>query len=190
MPPKVIYDKKSILNTALKILRKKGEEALTTRNIAKEQGCSTHPIYSEFNSIKELKNDLYGVVNDYFIKFITDNGKKISFLEVGVNYVVFAKTEKNLFSYLFLNKSFELNPDSINHVDENVINSIKNDEYVQKFSIVNYNEIFFNLWVFTHGLATMTYNSNKPFDVDEIRKILYKTGELIYRGIAMEEQTT
>lgn len=187
MPPKVIYEKETLLKTALSLLRDKGQESLTARNIAKRQGCSTHPIYSEFNSIKELKAELYKVSYEYFTNFITTGNGKIDFLDIGVNYVLFSKKEKNLFSFLFLNKNFEINLEDVGKIDRKIIKSIREDEYVQKNSIENHDEIFFNLWVFAHGLATLTYNSKEPFNEKVIRRILEKTGDLIYKGMTVKQ---
>jgi hypothetical protein len=103
---------------------------------------------------------------------------------MGVNYVFFSKSEKNIFSFLFMNKNFDMTLNPIANVDDEVIKRIKKDVYVQKYSIENYNEIFFNLWVFAHGLASLIYNSEEPYDKKKIRAILSNTSEIIFKGIS------
>ncbi|MFP4460633.1 MAG: TetR/AcrR family transcriptional regulator [Thermotogota bacterium] len=190
MAPKIKYQKKNILNSALKLLKQKGINALTARNIAQEMGCSTHPIYSEFHSLKELKRALYDYAYDYFIETITTENSPKSFLDVGVNYVKFSKKKKNVFSFIFMNKDFKMDLSNLENVDENMIKFIKEDEYVQEHAVKSYHLIFYNLWIFTHGLATLIWESGADFNEENIRKTLRRTGEIIIHGLAEKENQT
>ncbi|MEA1883842.1 MAG: hypothetical protein U9N62_04895 [Thermotogota bacterium] len=183
MSPKQKYDRAIILKSALKILRLKGNQALTARNIAHEMGCSTHPIYSEFESLKGLKKALFKHAYDFFIETVTSEDSPKCFLDVGVNYVRFSKNEKNLFSFVFMNKDFKMDMNSFDFVDEKMIKIIKNDEYVQKYAVKSYNTIFYNLWIFTHGLATLMWESELDYSEERVKEILKNTGEIIIRGL-------
>lgn len=184
MAPKQKFEKELILKSALKILRTKGNQALTARKIAREMGCSTHPIYSEFKSLKGLKKVLFQYAYDFFIKTITTENAPKNFLDIGVNYVKFSRCEKNLFSFIFMNKDFKMDMADFEKVDEKIIKIIKNDEYVQKYAVKAYNTIFYNLWIFTHGLATLVWESEKKYNDEKIREILQNTGEIIIQGLA------
>jgi|SRR6056297_2521903 len=188
MAPKIKYHRKNILNAALIILRRRGNTALTARNIAHEMGCSTHPLYSEFHSLKGLRKALYEYAYDYFIESITTKNSPTKFLDVGINYVNFSRNEKNIFSFLFMNKDFKMDWGNLGKIDENIINVIKKDEYVQEHAVKAYHLIFFNLWIFTHGLATLMWESEQDFGEEKIRKILKKTGDIIIQGLVKTEQ--
>ena len=45
MPPNTLFQKEEILTAALKLVREKGEKALTARALAAELGCSVKPIF-------------------------------------------------------------------------------------------------------------------------------------------------
>ena len=47
-----------ILDSAIKIFKREGSEAITAKNIAKEMNCSVAPIYSVYMSLDDLKKDL------------------------------------------------------------------------------------------------------------------------------------
>ena len=53
MPPKVKISKEDILQTAIELVRKGGEEAVNARAIAGALNCSTQPIFSNFASMEE-----------------------------------------------------------------------------------------------------------------------------------------
>ena len=50
MPRSKQVDKQDILRAATEVIRAKGHNALTVRNIAAELGCSTQPLYYEFEN--------------------------------------------------------------------------------------------------------------------------------------------
>ncbi|MCI7222801.1 MULTISPECIES: TetR/AcrR family transcriptional regulator [Fusobacterium] len=58
MARKSIYTKEMILDSAIKIFKREGSEAITAKNIAKELNCSVAPIYSIYISLDDLKKDL------------------------------------------------------------------------------------------------------------------------------------
>ena len=55
MPRTKRIEKEDILRAAVQVVRTQGEGALSVRGIAKELGCSTQPLYSEFGSMEELR---------------------------------------------------------------------------------------------------------------------------------------
>lgn len=58
MARKNVYTKEMILDSAIKIFKREGFNAITAKNIAKELNCSVAPIYSVYLSLDDLKRDL------------------------------------------------------------------------------------------------------------------------------------
>lgn len=58
MPRKCTFTKEMILEAAMKLFEKKGSDAVTAKNVAKELNCSVAPIYSVYLSLDDLKKDL------------------------------------------------------------------------------------------------------------------------------------
>ena len=55
MPPKVKITKEDIINTALSLVRQEGVSAINARCVAAALGCSTQPVFSNFESMEQLQ---------------------------------------------------------------------------------------------------------------------------------------
>lgn len=73
MARKSIYTKEMILDSAIKIFKREGSEAVTAKNIAKELNCSVAPIYSVYMSLDDLKRDLSKCIEECLL---SDTPKK------------------------------------------------------------------------------------------------------------------
>ena len=58
MPPKVKFTQEEIVNAALRVARRKGANAVTTRDIAAELGVSTRPIFTYFHTMEEVRREI------------------------------------------------------------------------------------------------------------------------------------
>ena len=100
MPPRPKFEKQEVLDAALKIVRESGEEALTARRLADELGCSTRPIFTLFQGMQDVKEQLYPVVGDFFVEFCNRYRDYMPpFKGFGIALVDFATTEPHLFCY-------------------------------------------------------------------------------------------
>lgn len=91
--------KEDILSAGIRVIQKHGAEALTVRNIARELGCSTQPIYSEFRNLDALKAALLPYAEEKYLRFSFTNYK-----ELALAFLEFAQTQKELFKFLYLRK--------------------------------------------------------------------------------------
>ena len=89
--------RESILQAAIQTIQSGGAESLTVRNIAKTLGCSTQPLYYEFENIQHLKDALHDYIRENFLKFHNDSYKAL-----GQSFLSFATKEKELFRFLYL----------------------------------------------------------------------------------------
>jgi AcrR family transcriptional regulator len=90
------------INAAFKIIREKGRDKLSARSLARELGCSTMPVYSYLKSMKTLVNDLEEKATELMVTYQTTSSTGRPFLDMGRGYVLFARNEKNLFRFLFM----------------------------------------------------------------------------------------
>ena len=99
MPTKIKISKDMILDTAFEIVKQHGIEKLSNREIANKLKCSIRPIYYQFSNVEEMQKELYLKIEKYFYKFLLDNMIEgiPSYKQVGINYIKFAKKEKNYF---------------------------------------------------------------------------------------------
>lgn len=99
MPRAKRIEKQAILRAAADVIREKGEHALTVRNIAAMLGCSTQPLYYEFDSVEQLRAALLPYVREHYLQFRCSNYK-----EFGRHFLNFARQEKELFRFVYLRR--------------------------------------------------------------------------------------
>ena len=173
MPPKAIVSKDDILKAAFKLTREYGFNYVNARSIAKELGCSTHPIFRVYVNMSELKKDLFCYIEKYYNQFVESRiSDQNLFLSIGLSYIQFAKSESNLFHMMFMSHNFELN-DLIE-----IIEGEDNREIVNSISLASRldeekaKELYLNIWLFTHGIASMVSTNNIKLTDSQIERML------------------
>ena len=174
MSKEVRITKDMILEAAFDIAREKGLEEVSNRSIAKRLECSIRPIYYQFNNSDELKKELYNKIEKYFYKYIMDNmiDNIPYYRQVGVNYIKFAREEKNFFKILFMSKSDYLpegfvskSEDDFKEISKLIKMSTKlNDDDIKSFHI--------KMWMFTHGIATLLATDTVLLTEEQISNLL------------------
>ena len=101
MPVKSKFTAEDIIDAAFLIVRSEGAEKCSARAIAHELNSSTMPIYSCLSSMKELKEAVLKKALDLLISYETKVRTGDVLLDMGIGYIMFAKTEKHLFRMLF-----------------------------------------------------------------------------------------
>lgn len=173
MPTTLKITKEKIIDVAFEIARKKGLEGVSNREIAKKLNSSIRPIYYQFENAKQLKNELYKRIEEYFYSFLlSDNNSISSYKQVGINYIKFAKKEKKLFKILFMSDvKLELN-DVISNDNENFIEIAKLIKPITKLSDEQVMNFHTKMWIFTHGIATLVASDTITLNKMQIGKLL------------------
>ncbi len=168
MPPKVRITKEQIIDKAFEILKAEGFSSISARRLSKELNCSTQPIYYIFENMEDLKKGLYRKGCAYFEQRVMELKDKsrpeLDFLEVGVAYIKGAKLEHNIFHFICMENNYTMKGVS---------------ELVSGVPLMKAQaEIFLNVWLYAHGIASIIANNDVVFNEEEIRKLLKKA----YRG--------
>lgn len=172
MPPKVKFQKEEIINAAVKITRKKGIDALTARELASELGVSTRPIFTYFDTMEQLKGEVYDFAKELYREYI-ERGLKapIPNLGVGQQYLRFAKEEPELYKLLYLTK-----PDGAKGGAMEALTLSQN--LVRKSVMKNYNmdadtadKYFRDLWLVAYSFTTLIVTGECPYTDEEISAI-------------------
>lgn len=174
MSKEIKITKEKLLEAALAITREKGLEEVSNREIAKKLNSSIRPIYYQYNNSEELKKELYQKIEDYFYKYIMANMTEDIpyYKQIGVNYIKFAREEKNLFKVLFMSKSEYLPEKFISKDEKNfkkIVDLIKlstklEDKDIKKFHV--------KMWIFTHGIATLIATNTVNLSNEEVAELL------------------
>ena len=175
MPPKVKITEKEIIETALRIVREKGLDSLNARDLAKELGCSVHPIFRTFHSMEELKAEIYKTAEQIYNQRMIRAMEKEedSFRNIGLTYIDFARQEKNLFKLLFMSDAFREQS-----IMEIVGNTEGDDEVIAMLCQMtglnrqNARELYAGNWLTVHGIASMFATNSCRLEDKEIRRLL------------------
>ena len=163
-----------ILNAAFDITRNEGIEKLSNREIAKKMNCSIRPIYYQFKNSEELYKALYNKINSYFYDFIMKNiaDDIPHYKQIGINYIKFAQEETNLFKVLFMSPSRNL-PNTFVETDKTgfagVVAAIKLSTHLSDKDIKSFHT---KMWIFVHGIATLTVSRSFKFTDEQIKDLL------------------
>ena len=171
MAPKFKFTKEEVLTVTIDFIRENGIEALTARELAKKLESSTKVIFSLFSNMKNLEDEAKFVAEKIFSEKVNLALKDDSpFKRLGVEYILFSKNEPKLFQWLFMKKGIEVGSfkDFLPMRDyeyRSVIESI-DEEY--KISIENAKKFYEHLFIYSHGIATLTVTGIYNFTPTEI----------------------
>ena len=171
MAPKFKFTKEEVLSVTIDFIRENGIEALTARELAKKLDSSTKVIFSLFSNMKNLEDEAKFAAENIFSEKVNLALKDNSpFKRLGVEYILFSKNEPKLFQWLFMKKGIEVESfkDFLPMRDyeyKSVIESI-DEEY--KISIENSKKLYEHLFIYSHGIATLTVTGIYNFTPSEI----------------------
>ena len=169
MPKKPTTTRNAMIEGAFQLIREKGHEALTVRNLAAFLGCSTQPIMYQFPNLDMLRDLAYQRSDAFHSEYILADG---NLLEIGMRYIRFAEEEPHLFRFLFQSGRFS---------GLRLEDLIKAPETAELLTVVSAEEgltmesaaLFFEpLAALVHGYASLIANNGMKYDPDAIRKSL------------------
>ena len=178
MPPRIKITKEKVVACAVELVRKNGADTLNARNVAKEMGASTQPVFSNFSSMEELRRAVIDAAYVLYLEFINrevESGKYPRYKAFGMAYIRFAREEKEMFRLLFMRdrtgEELSSSPDFDASV-EMIANSMGVDTDTAKL-------IHLEMWSAVHGIGTMLATSFLDLDTELISKMISD----IYAGV-------
>lgn len=174
MPTNVRITKDMILDTAFDIVRSGGIKEVSNREIASRLGCSIRPIYYQFKNTDELKGELYKKIEKYFYTYLMNNMNKDipPYKQVGINYIKFAKEESNLFKILFMSETNLLPLGFVTKNEEDFNEIAKLIKFSTKLSDEDIKTFHIKMWLFTHGIASLSASNTVVFSDEQIKSLL------------------
>lgn len=173
MPRKEKYIKSDLLKLGVKFVKKHGIEKLNARDLAKFIGCSTQPIFRNYNGLNEYKLDLKTEMHNDYEKFIEKYVDKDNYLlTISYAYALYAKDESNLFRALFITDL------AGTRTIEEVVNSSWNRETIEmtkeKFnlSMDNAEKLYRDVRFYTHGIACQLCCKSIKLSNDELYNLI------------------
>jgi len=157
MPPKQRFNKTTILETALKITRESGFEAVNARSLAAGLNCSTAPVYSYYANMDDLKTELYDYAVDQFMDTLCSQKDMPDFLERVCQTIIHtASQDSNMFRFIYLSQnSYEegLYDFLMKHEAHRLILARLRADH--NFSFEQGCDVFYKIWFLVFGISAL-----------------------------------
>ena len=175
MPPKAKYTKEEIVKVAFDMTREKGFESVTARELGKRLGTSATPIFTAFQNMHELQQEVRKLARKEFESYVADvMNYTPAFKRYGIQMIQFARQEPHLFRLLYMGVNEESQPfeEMLKELGETVPDCM---EFVQKDYNVSGQEaeiLFRQAWIHTFSICVLIVNKICRFSDQEIMEML------------------
>lgn len=172
MPPKIKVTKAEITAAALELLRQNGMEAVNARAVAKSLGCSTQPIFSNYDSMAELQHDVLVAAYaeyDRWIRRHMQSGRYPPYKASGMAYISFARLQPQLFRVLFMRDRSGEAPLQEDALTDRIIAMLAEKTGLSE---ADARLLHLELWIFIHGIASMQVTGYLNWDEDMVSGML------------------
>jgi AcrR family transcriptional regulator len=193
MTQKAFFTREAIVEAAFTLTREKGWAGVTARNIARKLGSSTMPIYSSMKSMDEIEVEVKERAEALMLEYQKREYTENSALNMAVGYVTFARDERNLFRFLFVDKPTE----PVRRGDGSGGSVLKFDQLLagarparlidQALTAMEDPRIL-KSWIFTHGLASLVSGGVLDLPDERIRSLLMESGEAFFGSVERREK--
>ena len=175
MPPKAKYTREEIIQKAFEIARKRGIEAVVARELGKELGTSTSPIFTVFKNMEELYGEVRTVALREFDTYVSDAVNYApAFKYVGMKMIEFAMKEPKLFQLIYMHEhderqSYAMLVDELGSTVEVCIEFIQKD---YDLSRAEAELLFRQVWLHTFGICVLVAGRVCRMTPEEISEML------------------
>ena len=186
MPRKPVTTREAMIEGAFQLIRDKGYEYLTARNLAAFLGCSTQPVMYQFPNLGQLREEAYRKADAYHSEYIM-SGKDL--IGIGMRYIRFAEEETQLFRFLFQSGHFSgFSLEELIRAPEasGILAEVSLEEGMTEEDAAAF---FEPLFAVVHGYASLIADNAVRYDPEAIRKALTMIAQGLERGWKENDKT-
>ena len=175
MPPKPKFTKEEIVAAALELVSEKGIEALTARELGARLGSSARPIFTVFNSMEEVQEEVRAAALKRFESYAEKAMHYTPvFKQVGMQMILFATEEPKLYQLVYMSENagatdFEGVTQRLGDVAQLCVDVIQRD---YGLSEEDAKALFEHVWIYTFGIGALCATGMCRFTQDEIIQML------------------
>ena len=175
MPPKAKYTREEIINKAFEMVRKKGIDAVVARELGKELGTSSSPIFTAFRNMEELQKEVRKVALQEFETYVHDAVNYTpAFKYVGMKMIEFAMKEPKLFQLLYMrehdgSQTYAMLMDELGDTVNVCIEIMKKDYGLNQQET---ELLFRQVWLHTFGICVLVAGKACRISPEEISEML------------------
>ena len=151
---------------AFEMTRTKGISEVTARKLAAFAGCSTQPIFRNYENMAACYDEVFEDSLSFFDGFYNDfyKGSHDPFVNLGLCYIQFAQKEPHIFSYLFMTKN-DRGYNLYNLLNGRTGAVLAEMNMAKSEGVKSPEQIFMKMWMLIHGAACMAITGD--FDLTE-----------------------
>lgn len=178
------FSKEDIMKRSVDYIKKYGYSKLTVRDLSKYIGCSTQPLFKNYDNFELYKDDLKIYLRKDYEDFIYKYIKEDDYLyTISYAYALYAKKEPNIFSSLFMTElAGSRTVDEVLNTERN-IKTIKAMVEQYNISLENAKKIYRDVRFYTHGIATQLAVKSIKITDKELSELILRNIEIIKGGI-------
>ena len=180
----VKYSKEEILEKSVEFIKEYGYSKLTVRELAKYVGCSTQPIFKNYDNFDMYKEELKSYLKSDYNKFVFKYVDKEDYLyTISYAYALYAKKEPNMFFSLFM--ADLAGSRTVREVLDTDRNKETIDAMVKQYniSLENAEKVYREVRFYTHGIATQLCVKSIKLTDKEIKELIRNNIEMNLRGL-------
>lgn len=175
MPPKPKFKKEEIVTAAMEVVSEKGIESLTAQELRNVLQCSASPIFTVFNTMKEIQDEVRIAAMSRFEQFeVAEMPDMPIFKQIGMKMVMFGVQEPKLYQLLFMqeNGSAVTFDDVFGVLGDTAKICIDAIEKDYALTAEQAKVLFENVWIYTFGIGALCATRVCYFSQEELGKML------------------
>lgn len=175
MPPKPKFTKEEIVRAAYELLQERGMDAVVAREVGKQLGTTTGPVFTYFDSMEELKTEVHELARkecmDYFREALEYDA---AFKEFGLRWIRYATKYPHVYALLFMTKSdkpmlYGFMDEKMREILDPMVIQVKNYFGLKEEDAEN---VIKEMCIFAQGMASMNVNGLGNFTEEETSDLL------------------
>ena len=192
MVRKIQFSQEDVIQAAFLVVKNRGIDQLTARNVAHELGSSTAPVYSNFANMEDLESAAFAKATEKLLEYATRPHTDNPFLNIGIGVLEFA-WDCPLWYYAFSVKHSQ-GHDHFLRLSEKFLERMAEIPEMEPIRPPERAILLHKMAIFTHGLAWDICQGNFPHDglpsgfqlMEEVGNILTK--DALERPARSEEE--
>lgn len=175
MPPKPKYTREEIIDKAFEMAREKGIESVVARELGKELGTSSSPIFTAFKNMEELYGEVRNAAMREFEEYVSDAlNYTPAFKYVGMKMIEFAMKEPKLFQILYMREhdtaqTYTKLVEELGDTVEVCIGVMQRDYELCR---ADAELLFRQVWIHTFGICVLVAGKVCQLTTEEISEML------------------
>lgn len=175
MPPKPKFKKEEIVAAAMEVVSEKGIDSLTAQELRNILKCSASPIFTVFNTMKEIQDEVRIAAMERFEKYEAAGMDDMPiFKQIGMKMIMFGIHEPKLYQLLFMQEinneaTFE---DIFGALGDTAILCIDAIEKEYGLTSEQAKVLFENVWIYTFGIGVLCATRVCHFSEEELSQML------------------